>query len=49
MRVQKVKGKDALIRILFKAARMLFYELANKFLRRKVRLIRDTYSQKAHQ
>jgi len=27
--VQKVKGKDALIRILFKATRMLFYELVN--------------------
>ena len=27
--VQKIKGKDALIRILFKATRMLFYELVN--------------------
>jgi len=27
--VQKVKGKDALMRILFKATRMLFYELVN--------------------
>lgn len=27
--VQKIKGKDALIRLLFKATRMLFYELVN--------------------
>lgn len=27
---QTVKGKDALIRILFKATRMLFYELLNE-------------------
>ena len=27
--IQKIKGKDALIRILFKATRMLFYELVN--------------------
>jgi hypothetical protein len=28
-----VKGKDALIRILFKATRMLFYELLNELVR----------------
>jgi hypothetical protein len=30
---QTVKGKDALIRILFKATRMLFYELLNELVR----------------
>ena len=28
-KVQKIKGKDAFTRILFKATRMLFYELLN--------------------